>query len=539
MAKSCVIYSRVSTAEQAAPGHHSLDAQEALCRRYCEREGYWIAELIRDEGYSGRTTNRPGFRRLLEYTSTQPPCSVQAILVQDISRIGRDTTEYLLFRRELQRRGIELISVTQPNIDTSPEGRLVDTILAGVNSYDSEQKGRRVSIALEKKFREGWWPGWAPVGYLNVVVGGHKQVAADPTRFPLVQLAFRLYATGRYTQDRLREVLVEKGLTGRDGRPLPRMTLNHLLANPFYWGLLRFNGHKRMGQHPPTTDHRTWEKCQAVTAEHNRYVARRSRHRFLLAGLTVCARCGTHQTHSVVARKGKRYYHCNSRAQCDEPYVLAEDLEAQAARALNSIRLTDAFIGRVVAKVRCVFKDRDREIQAERTSLLRKKEALEQKRNLAEEKLLSGVLSDDAFTRANRRLVTQLTSITNRLTDLEDARQVDTDSLQQILRLARDIPTAYHQAPDDLKQRYLRFFFTHFSVRDRKIVKAHPTEFLAALQKAGSVRSTPNWLPGRELVRTVGVLLRNTAWLREKLEIGAGVVGELGMPVLAQPGAEE
>lgn len=94
--------------------------------------------------------------------------------------------------------------------------------------------------------------------------------------------------------------------------------------------------------------------------------------------------------------------------------------------------------------------------------------------------------------------MTQLETIHRSLADLDDVRQVDTDTLQQILRFARDIPAAYGEAPLELKRSYLSFFFTHFTVQNRRIVKANPTEFFAALQRAGSVRTKPNWLPGTD-----------------------------------------
>ncbi len=513
MPKACVIYARVSTAEQAAPGHHSLDAQEALCRRYAEQHGYEAVEVIRDEGYSGRTIHRPGLKRLFEYTGETPPTRIHAIIAQDTSRVGRDTTEYLLFRRQLKQRGIDLVAVTQPNIDASPEGQLVDTILAGINQYQSEEKARRVMIAMEKKFREGWWPGWAPVGYRNIEQDGRHEVGLDPVRFPIVRVAFTRYATGRYTQDALRKLLEEKGLTGRDGRLLPRVTLSQMLANPFYWGLMRWNGLEQIGKHPPATDRRTWERCQQVTTRHNKFAPRERKHWFLLAGLTICAACRTPQTHTVVVNKQKRYYHCRGRNRCSEPYVSADELEVQAERFVRGIQLSPRFVMRVIGRVRRLFQDRHREVQRERDALQRRKAALEQKRNVAEEKLLAGVISDDAFTRIMRLLSEQVDAVRDRLEEIESARQVDADSLRQVLQCARDFPRAYSYATPEVKRRYLAFFFTHFVVKDRAIVEAHPSEFLAAVQGIERFEQSGSGSPGRSVFEPLLRLLGDPDWL--------------------------
>lgn len=518
--KRCVVYVRVSTTEQAGPGHHSVEAQEILCRRYADANGFQVIDVLKDEGYSGLTTKRPGLIKLTEYTSKHSPEPIDAILVQDTSRMGRDTTEYLLFRRQLRECGIDLVPVTQPNIDSSAEGRLVDTILAGINQYQSEEKGRRVEIAMRKKFEEGYWPSTAPLGYRNVQhEDGKRRVETDPDRFPLIQFAFKEYTTGHYSQDDLQEVLTEKGLRDRRNLPLSHTSLNQLLANPFYWGQMCWKGDQRMGKHEPAADRRTWERCQAVTAEHNRYLSRSRKHVFLLTGLTMCVVCGKHHTHSVIRQKRKRYYHCPGRAKCSQPYVGAEDLEEQVAEFVKTIHLTDDFIERVVAKVREVFANRTGHIAQEQSVLLRRKAILEQQRNVLEQKLLSAVLTDEAFQRHIPRITGELDTITRRLEDLEASRRLDTDALREILLFARDIPAAYAEAPPSLKKQQLSFMFREFRVRDRRIIEAVPTELFAVLYQGTRVRSSVLGCPRLNVVRTVISLLSSAAWVDKQRQL--------------------
>lgn len=489
MLKRCVIYLRVSTAEQAAPGHHSLDAQQILCSRYAEGAGFQVVEILRDEGYSGRTINRPGMRRLIEYTSAHPPTPIQAILIQDTSRMGRDTTEYLLFRRQLRERGIELVAVTQPNIDSSPEGTLVDTILAGINQYQSEEKGRRVCIAMTKKFEEGWWPNKAPLGYLNVVRDGRHFVEPDPKTFDLVRLAFTLYASGRYSQIALAKFLQERGLTGREGTIMSRTSMNKLLSNPFYWGLLRWSGQERPGLHEPAVDRIVWERCQAVTAQHNQYAVRVRKHKFLLSGLLVCDDCRSHLSHTVVARKGNRYYHCPSRSYCKQPYFPDEKIEGKVAELIGSIELTEDFITRVVDKVR-VLLDRTNAFQnAQRSTLLRHRTLTESKRNVLEQKLLKRLFSDEAFARNYQIINDELDTVDRQLTDLEASRRVDVDKLREILLFARDLPKAYAQASPALKRQYVHFFFKRFVVKKGEIIRTERTEMFTSLLQENRVRT--------------------------------------------------
>lgn len=228
--------------------------------------------------------------------------------------------------------------------------------------------------------------------------------------------------TSHYTQDQLRRYLTKAGLRDRDGRTLSRTSLNDLLKNPFYWGLMRWHGLQQQGTHPPATDRRTWERCQAVTAKHAGYVSRQRKHVFLLTGLTVCAICKRHHTHTVNRRKRKRYYNCNRLYGCTQPYIPEELLERQVTKTVESIHLTDEFIALVVKKVREVFARREARLEQQKRALLRRRTVTEQKRHTAEQKLLRGVLSDEAFKRLVPEITVELDEINQKLQDLEAAR---------------------------------------------------------------------------------------------------------------------
>lgn len=64
---NAVIYLRVSTDEQAKPGHFGLDAQLELCTAYCEKQGYTLVEVAQDKGISGTKpiAERPGIERAI------------------------------------------------------------------------------------------------------------------------------------------------------------------------------------------------------------------------------------------------------------------------------------------------------------------------------------------------------------------------------------------------------------------------------------------------------------------------------------------
>ncbi len=68
---------------------------------------------------------------------------------------------------------------------------------------------------MSQKAKVGGTPGQAPLGYLNVrqIIDGRevRTIAVDPDRAPLIQHAFKAYATGMYTQRQLLEEVSDMG----------------------------------------------------------------------------------------------------------------------------------------------------------------------------------------------------------------------------------------------------------------------------------------------------------------------------------------
>ena len=144
--KKALIYCRVSTTEQAEG--YSLDAQEKFCRRFTEGNGYQIAGVYRDEGKSGTNLNRPALQDLL--SKCQEDKSISGIIVQETDRLARNTKDHLTIRAILQKAGVKLISVAQPMLDDSPEGNMIDTILASVNQFQSDINSRKTKKGLQE-----------------------------------------------------------------------------------------------------------------------------------------------------------------------------------------------------------------------------------------------------------------------------------------------------------------------------------------------------------------------------------------------------
>jgi DNA invertase Pin-like site-specific DNA recombinase len=87
MRRTCIIYVRSAAVEQGTPRQHRHDVQEAQCRQYAKADELTVLDVLRDAGYSGRTTDRPGFRRLMKSVGRKIRERIDTILVSDTTRM--------------------------------------------------------------------------------------------------------------------------------------------------------------------------------------------------------------------------------------------------------------------------------------------------------------------------------------------------------------------------------------------------------------------------------------------------------------------
>ena len=132
-------YVRVSTVEQNLGGQI-----DAILQRYPD------ARILSDEGVSGITPvmERPGFSALMKVAG-----SGDVIVVAAIDRIGRNAVSTLEVVEDLKAKGITLISLREGFDATTPAGKLMLTMLAGIAEMErtSMLERQRAGIDSAKK----------------------------------------------------------------------------------------------------------------------------------------------------------------------------------------------------------------------------------------------------------------------------------------------------------------------------------------------------------------------------------------------------
>ena len=121
------LYMRVSTGRQAEKQLSLPDQRLQLCDVVVRLGGVVVDEFT--DTKSGTTSNRPELQRL-EAIVDSGAATFQTVLVHSFSRLFRNVGEAEVFVQKLRKRGIEIVSITQP-LPAGPAGDLMRAILMG------------------------------------------------------------------------------------------------------------------------------------------------------------------------------------------------------------------------------------------------------------------------------------------------------------------------------------------------------------------------------------------------------------------------
>lgn len=137
------LYYRLSRDEDAEL--NSLNNQRNILVEYANANNHEIVGESFDDNVSGMHFNREGISKIYEQVENK---AIDAIIVKDLSRLGRHRTQTAMFIDYLREHDVRVLSVTE-NIDTSNED---DDLMIGFKGIFNDMYARDIS----KKIRAGY-----------------------------------------------------------------------------------------------------------------------------------------------------------------------------------------------------------------------------------------------------------------------------------------------------------------------------------------------------------------------------------------------
>ena len=131
---------------------NSLLNQQEICHGFAEQHGYTIVGQSSDDNVSGMKFNRRG---LDELTAAVDADKIDAVIVKDLSRLGRHRTQTALFIDYLREHQVRVISATE-GVDTfCDEDNLIIGIRGLMNDYYARDISKKIRAGYRQKQREG------------------------------------------------------------------------------------------------------------------------------------------------------------------------------------------------------------------------------------------------------------------------------------------------------------------------------------------------------------------------------------------------
>ena len=304
---------------------NSLTNQRKIIYEYAVTNGHEVVGESFDDNVSGMHFNREGIDKIYEAVEAG---KIEAIIVKDLSRLGRHRTQTALFIDYLREHDVRVLSATE-NIDTFNEN---DDLIIGfkglVNDFYARDGSRRVRTGYRQKQKEGIVT-IPPFGYFKDK--NTKKVVIVEEAAETVRLIFSAYVGGsgmkaiartlneqrRKTPALVQLELLNKSLPNTQDGILKKYLwdatmIARILRDESYVGTLichksernkinktfRFTEPEEQFRHenylPPIITPELWEQTQMMLAERKRLNVRAAPSQEILrySGLLRCEDCG-------------------------------------------------------------------------------------------------------------------------------------------------------------------------------------------------------------------------------------------------------
>jgi site-specific DNA recombinase len=195
--RCCVLYRRVSTADQADSGY-GLEAQSDAIAAFVKRERLVVVGSFADPGVSGTVPleDRPGLSQALVTAMTK---GAGALVVARHDRLARDTLVALLIERSFADAGIRILYADSSNGESDAD-RFTRTVLHAAAEQAKRDVVRRLAAGRKVKAASkpgSYLGGRPPYGYK---AQGHE-LAIDSGQAQIVRRIYKLARDGASIRD--------------------------------------------------------------------------------------------------------------------------------------------------------------------------------------------------------------------------------------------------------------------------------------------------------------------------------------------------
>ena len=406
-----IIYARKSTEEDDRQVL-SIEAQLVELKEFAAKEKLEIVASFEE----AKTAKEPGRTKFAEMLSFIESGKAEGIISWHPDRLARNSVDGGKVIHFVDRGLIRAMKFPTFWFEPTPQGLFMLNIAFGQSKYFVDNLRENVKRGFRQKIRNGVWPDCAPLGYLNNPKT--RGIDVDTNKSPKVVKMFELYSTGEHT---LKSILIwcrENNLLGNRGNNISVSSLQKILQNVFYIGLMKYKGEIHEATHEPLISKKLFEKCQEVMKNRGRIQEVR-KNEFAFLGFLKCASCGASITAEI--QKGNNYYRCTKKmGVCSEKhYLREEELANQMKSYLQKVSLSSQDTDWVLGEL-----DKDEKEARERSkgfvqNLKTDREQIEKQLEKLLDAYLNEFITSQEYTPRKEKLLNKKLELSEKINDFE------------------------------------------------------------------------------------------------------------------------
>lgn len=218
----------------------SIEQQVNVCKEYLKRLDIEDFLIYQDEGFSGKSTDRPMYKQMLKDAHSN---KFSLIICYRLDRISRNVADFSLLVRELEKLEIGFISVSEQFDTTTPLGRAMMYISSVFSQLERESISERIRDNMLELSKTGrWLGGTTPLGYKSEQVtfedpNGKERyyfkLSHVPKEVDLVKDIYSKYLELK-SMTQVVKYLLSHNLKTRKNTEWARSKISYILKNPVY-----------------------------------------------------------------------------------------------------------------------------------------------------------------------------------------------------------------------------------------------------------------------------------------------------------------
>jgi len=192
------VYTRLSKEDGNEGESASIDTQKSIIRDYVLKQGWEIAKIYVDDGFSGTNFNRPDFQRMLKDIENGV---INCVITKDLSRLGRNYIDCGFYMEMyFPKFNVRYIAIND-GVDTlNNTGMDITPFKNILNEMYAQDISKKIKSSLRARFNNGNFRGtYAPYGYIKDPNNKNHLLVDEEVR-PVVRLIYDMALDGKGTR---------------------------------------------------------------------------------------------------------------------------------------------------------------------------------------------------------------------------------------------------------------------------------------------------------------------------------------------------